>query len=141
MVSVGRMGFYAFGIIMPVLISALVAAFTPRSAMRAVISAAVCIIVLWYGIIRPLMIFYSMSVLYNPQSASVSQVINGNATNVSAPSMQAFITTVKNNKALRESALITWIMSFINSLVKAGISAAAMFAVYAVKSLFAKDEN
>ena len=138
MVQIGRMGYYALNMFAPVLVCMLIALFTPRSAMRAVITAAICIILLWFGVIRPIRMLYAMSKLYNPQALSVMQVIQGNVQSSPAPSFGAFISIVKSDKNLRESVVTAWIMSFVNALIKAGFAAVCMLVVYSIKSLFTK---
>ena len=141
MVQIERIGYYTLNMLAPFLICFLIALFTPRSAMRAVITAAVCVRVLWFGVIQPIRMLYAISVLYNPQAASVFQVIQGNVQSSPSLSFWEIISLIKNDIDLRKSVMTTWAMSFVNALIKAGVVAVCMLAVYGVKGLFAKKND
>ncbi|MBQ9519720.1 MAG: hypothetical protein IJR59_07485 [Firmicutes bacterium] len=138
--QLSRISYYALNLFWPILIAMLVALFTPRAAMKPVIITAVCLIIAWFGVLRPIKMLYALAVLYAPQPASVSQVISGNVPNVSM-SFGNFIAFLKNSPSLRSTFLSTWTMSFINSIIKAAMAAVCMLSVYGVKSFFGKKKE
>ncbi len=131
MVQIGRMGYYAISMFAPVLVCMLIALFTPKSAMRAVITAAVCIILLWFGVIRPISMFCA-------DASAVNMYVRANTQGSSGVTLIDLIVVLKNYPALRHTVFETWALFFVNALIKAGFAAVCMLVVYSIKSLFTK---